>query len=129
MTRIQGPKMGFADFQKPVLQTPHLSGFMDFKIPSLPKIDFPIDAGSAPAGGGTGAGAAPPSAPLPTPAPAPAGYPGYQPAYLFPVQEVPVPAPAAAPPVQVTVAGSPVVPTWAIVGGALLAGIVLAKLL
>lgn len=138
LARIQGPSMGFANFQKPVIQRPHRMG-LDISLPPMPQfppLDLPLDAGSlAPAdGGGADGGDAPAPAPLPggdaVTLPGEAVPPGYyppQPTYLFPVQEVPTPA--APTPTPTSTPAAPAVPTWAIVGGALVAGIVLAKLL
>lgn len=138
MARIQGPSMGFANFQKPILQTPGLRGIFDFDMPPMPKFppfEFPLDAGSGLPGDGGADGGAPP-APVPPPGgeaavPLPGEYPGYypqqQPTYLFQVQDVPT-APAAAVPAAAA-APTPGIPTWAIIGGSVLAGVAITALL
>lgn len=120
--------MGYPGFQKPIVQNPGLRGIFDIVNPidpMLPPMDFPLDAGSPSGGGGADGGDA---APAPAPAPgaevAPQEFFQPPPTFLFPVQEQPVPLPAAP-----VVAAPAAIPTWAMVGGAALAGIALAVLL
>lgn len=102
MTRIQGPSMGFANFERPILQTPAYQG-------------LPIAAGSrAPVyGGGADGGDAPAPAPLPEDV-------------VMGQAAAPTPPSPAAPVVS---SALPSTPTWTTVGLALVAGIVLAKIL
>jgi hypothetical protein len=131
MTRIQGSSMGFANFQKPILQSPRMGGIFDFQMPQMPQFpDFnlPLAAGS-PSGGADGGGAAPAPAPAPgaaAPAPqdlVPSYYPPQQ-TYVV-TQQPPVPAPT---PTAVPEAPVQGVPTWAIVGGSVIVGMGLAVL-
>lgn len=120
--------MGFSNYQKPILQSPRMGGIFDVQA----NLNLPLAAGSLSGGGGADGGGA---APAPAPAPgavAPAAlapqdivqnyYPPQQ-TYVV-AQQPPVPAP-----VPATPEAFQGLPTWAIVGGALLAGVVLAKLL
>lgn len=143
MARIQGSSMGFPSFQKPILQTPRLGGIFDFldipPEPKLPPFDFspspvpPFDAGF-PVGGGADGGGAPapappagPEAPAPGFEPMPPGFYPQQPRYLYPVQEVPAPTPT---PAAASAGAQPAgIPTWAIVGGSVIAGVAIAALL
>lgn len=124
MMRIQGFSMGYSGFQKPIVQNPGLRGIFDFQSPST---DFLLAAGSPSGGGGAdGGGAAPAPAPSPG-APAPDLAPTFfvpPPNYLFPVVEQPVPPLPPAPTPETAV-----LPTWAIVGGSMLAGLGIATLL
>lgn len=105
MTRIQGHSMGFANHQKPILQSPRMGAIFGLSLAAgSPSVGVGAD------GGGT--------SPAPAPAPGAAGFQS-QPSQLFPVQQIPVPVPQA-------LTG---MPTWAIVGIAILGGVILIKLL
>lgn len=113
------------------IRRPGIGGIFDFDMfpePKLPPFDFspvlPLDAGS-PGGGGADGGGEP--APAPSPGEATdfpvfeVPVPGYiPPQYTYPVQELPPP---------IVTEPAPAIPTWALVGGAALAGIAVTALL
>lgn len=120
MTRIQGHSMGFSNYQKPILQSPRMGGIFQANL------NLPLAAGSLSGGGGADGGGA---APAPAPAPgavAPASPQDVVQNFYPPQQTYVV---AQQPPAPATPEAFQGLPTWAIVGGALLAGVVLAKLL
>lgn len=101
MARIQGPSMGFTNFEKPIIQMGQASYSTG-----------PIGAGISPGPGFNG------------PADQNPNFPAFQtpnPNYAFPVQEVPVPVPVPVP--------TPAIPTWGIVAGSVAAGALLTYLL
>jgi hypothetical protein len=122
MMRIQSFSMGYAGFQKPIVQNPALRGVFDWQgSEQHASTGLSLAAGSPSGGAGADGGAA---------APAPAPTPGAQqaifvptPNYLFPVATPVLPMPPEPVPAE------PVVPTWAVVGGSLLAGLGIAALL
>jgi hypothetical protein len=105
MARIQGSAMGYAGFQKPVIQLGQDGSFSA----------GPIGAGVTPGPGFNGPTDFNQNFPS-------FQYPGYQRNYAFPVQEVPVPTPAPTPAPTQT-------PTWVIVAGSVAAGAVLTYLI
>lgn len=124
MARIQGSSMGYPGFQKPIVQNPGLRGIFDIVNPiepMFPPLDFPLDAGSPSGDGGADAPAPAPSPGAEVPA---TDFPVFQPqpTFLFPVQEPIVPVAPVAP-----VAAA--LPTWAVVGGSVLAGLAIGALL
>lgn len=102
MARIQGSSVGYAGFQKPVIQLGQEGSFSS----------GPIGAGVNPGPGFNG------------PADLNPNFPAFQtpnPNYAFPVQEVPVPVPVPA--------ATSTIPTWGIVAGSVAAGALLTYLL